>query len=252
MRTDPPPFRSGRARRHRALRRPGHRARASAVARAHHPRRDAGRPALARPDLDHREHHRLSRRDDLRHAVRARRRAAHPAADGRQIRRLRRQAHPYVRAARRAEILRRRGGHRRRRGRLDPPLGGARRRRPAHDAAREGHLEEGRQDLRDRAEGAVRPGHRPDGEDRDADALHHAQEGGRDRSEPADHRIHRLGPVHLQSRRDADGLALRLRPQSELRARAPSPRPAWRAARSSRSTASSTRTCRTRRPRCRR
>ena len=60
------------------------------------------------------------------------------------------------------------------------------------------------------------------------------------------------GPVHLQSRRDADGLALRLRPQSELRARAPSPRPAWRARRTSRSIASSTRTCRTRRPRCRR
>ena len=83
--------------------------------------------------------------------------------------------------------------------------------------AREGHLEEGRQDLRDRAEGALWPRHRPDGEDRDADALHHAQEGSRDRPEPADHRIHRLRPVHLQSRRDPDGLALRLRPQSELR-----------------------------------
>jgi ABC-type transport system substrate-binding protein len=31
---------------------------------------------------------------------------------------------------------------------VDPPMGGARRRRPAHDAAREGYLEEGRQDLR--------------------------------------------------------------------------------------------------------
>ena len=35
--------------------------------------------------------------------------------------------------------------------RLDPPLGGARRRRPAHDGARQGPLEEGRQDLRHRA-----------------------------------------------------------------------------------------------------
>ena len=232
---------------------PRHRPRADAVARAHHPRRDAGRPALARPDLDHREHHRLSRRDDLRHAVRARRRPAHAAADGRQIRRLRRQAHPYLRAARRAEIPRRLGRHRRRRGRLDPPLGGARRRRPAHDAAREGHLEEGRQDLRDRAEGALRPRHRPDGEDRDADALHHAQEGSRDRSEPADHRIHRLRPVHLQSRRDPDGLSATSTTAIRTTCRAPSPRPAWPARRRSpRSTASSTRTCRTRRPRCRR
>ena len=60
------------------------------------------------------------------------------------------------------------------------------------------------------------------------------------------------GSVHLQSRRDADGLALRLRPQSELRVALPSRRPAWRARRTSRSIASSTRTCRTRRPRCRR
>ena len=187
------------------------------VARAHHPRRDAGRPALARSDLDHREHHRLSRRDDLRHAVRARRRDASAAADGRQVGPLRRQAHLYVRAARRAEVLRRRRRHGRRRGRVDPPLGRARRRRPAHDGAREGPFEEGRQDLHDRPEGALRPDARGHGEDRDTDPLHHAQEGSRDRSEPADHRIHRLRAVHLQSRRDADGLALRLRPQSELR-----------------------------------
>ena len=77
--------------------------------------------------------------------------------------------------------------------------------RPAHDGAREGPVEEGRQDLRHRAEGALRPDLRDDGEDRDADPLHHAQEGSRDRPEPADHRIHRLGPVHLQSRRNADG-----------------------------------------------
>ena len=46
---------SGHACHDRAYRRAGHRPRAT-VARAHHPRRDAGRPALARSDLDHREH----------------------------------------------------------------------------------------------------------------------------------------------------------------------------------------------------
>ena len=90
--------------------------------------------------------------------------------------------------------------------------------RPAHDGAREGPLEEGRQDLRHRAERAIRPDLRDDGEDRDADPLHHAQEGSRDRPEPADHRIHRLGPVHLQSQRNTDGSALRLRPLRWLRA----------------------------------
>src|SRR5215204_3146548 len=73
--------------------------------RAHHPGRDAGRPALARPDLDHREHHRVSWRDDLRHAVRARRTDASAAADGQQVGPLRRQADLYVRTARRPEIL---------------------------------------------------------------------------------------------------------------------------------------------------
>ena len=37
-----------------------------------------------------------------------------------------------------------------------------------------------------------------DGQDLDAAALHHAQEGSRDRPEPAGHRIHRLRPLHLQ------------------------------------------------------
>ena len=48
--------------------------------------------------------------------------------------------------------------------------------------------------------------------------LHDAQEGRRDRSEPADPRDHRLRPVPLQSRRDAPRQPPRLRPQPELRA----------------------------------
>ena len=100
-----------------------------------------------------------------------------------EMRRLGRQAHLHLRAARRLEVLGRLGRHLGRRRRLDPALGGARRRRPAHDAARQGHRQEGRQDLHHRAEGALRPRRRPDGEDHDAAPLHHAQEGGRDRSE---------------------------------------------------------------------
>ena len=231
---------------------PGHRPRASALARAHDPRRDAGRPALARSDLDHRKHHRLSRRDDLRHAVRARRTDAPAAADGRQMGPLRRQAHLHVRAARRAEVLRRRGRHRRRRGRLDPPLGRARRRRPAHDGAREGPLEEGRQDLRHRAERALRP-----------DARRRWRRPRRRcstscaRRKPRPIRTSRSpntsAPARSPTIATRRGWA-RATSTTAIRttSRAPSRRPAWPARRTSRSTASSTRTCRTRRPRCRR
>ena len=192
--------------------------RAQPAARQDDSRRDARGSARLRPDLDDGEHHRLPRLDDLRHAVRARREHEVAAADGVEIRRLGRQAHLHLRAARRLEVLRRLGRHLGRRRRLDPALGGARRRRPAHDAARQGHRQEGRQDLHHRAEGALRPRHRPDGEDHDAAPLHHAQEGGRDRSDAAGDDLHRLRSLHLQPGPDEAGRPLRLRQEPELRA----------------------------------
>ena len=59
------------------------------------------RPQGARSDLDHGLHHPQPRLSDLRHAVCQGRGAAHPAADGRQIRDLARQAHLDLHPARR-------------------------------------------------------------------------------------------------------------------------------------------------------
>ena len=53
------------------------------------------------------------------------------------------------------ELPRRLAGHGRRLCRLDPPLGGARRRRPAHVPARQGHRRQGRQDLHGRLQRAL-------------------------------------------------------------------------------------------------
>ena len=118
-----------------------------------------------------------------------------------------------------------------------------------HDAAREGHAGRRRQDLPHRAERALWAGDRQPVHDLDLALLHDAQEGRRDRSEPAGARDHRLRPVPLQSRRDAPRQPPRLRPQPELRAaRRSRPRP-WRAARWSSSIASYSRTSPTSRPR---
>ena len=89
--------------------------------------------------------------------------------------------------------------------------------RPDDDGAREGHAGRRRQDLPHRAERTLWAGDREPVHDLDLALLHDAQEGRRDRPEPAGARDDRLRPVPLQSRRDAAGQPPRLRPQSELR-----------------------------------
>ena len=117
-------------------------------------------------------------------------------------------------------------------------------------AAREGHFEERRQDLRDRAEGALRPRRRPDGQDRDAAALHHAR-----RKTPRPTRTSRSPNTSAPARSSTTRTRPRwvsatstTRTRTMCRARS-RPRAAWPARRRSfKSTASSTRTCRLSRP----
>ena len=185
---------------------------------AHGSRRAARRPQDLRSDLDHRQHDRQPRSADLRHAVRHGRRSQRPAADGRQVGRLRRQEDLHVHAARWPEVPRRTSRHQRRRRRLDPPLVRPRRRRAAHVQAGRRHADQGRQDLPDRAQGALRPGARRARQDRDQPARHHAQEGRGDGPEPAGDDQGRLRSLHVQRGRDQVRPALRLRQEPELRA----------------------------------
>ena len=106
----------------------------------------------------------------------------------------------------------------------------------------------GRQDLRHEAQGALRPGAE---HARQADlqrALHDAQAHRRDRPQQADHRPHRLRPLHLQGRRNGSPARRRSTSRTPSTSRAPSRRRALPAARSPRSTASSGSGSGTRRP----
>ena len=208
-----------RRRRHRPRGGARHPAGADAAgAGANDPRRDACRSSRPRPDLDDREHHRLSRRHDLRHALRHGRGFQPAAADGRQMGRLGRQAQLHLRAPRRAQVLRRLGRDGGGLRRLAPALGGPRRRRPAPLPPRQGHAGERRQDVQDRAVRALRALDRGARQALDLELLDDAQKGGRERSEPADPRDRRLRPLPLQQGRDPARQPLRLRQEPELRA----------------------------------
>ena len=94
----------------------------------------------------------------------------------------------------------------------------ARRARPAADG-RDRRAEGGRrQDLHHRAQGAVRPGPRGAGQALLERALHDAQAGGRDRSQQADRRLHRLRPLHLQEGRMEARREGRLRQEPQVQA----------------------------------
>ena len=82
-----------------------------------------------------------------------------------------------------------------------------------------GELEGGRrQDLRHRAQGAVRPGARGAGQALVQRAVHDAQAGRRDRPQQADRRLHRLRPVHLQEGRMEARREGRLRQEPQVQA----------------------------------
>ena len=192
-------------------RRPGDPQGAGGLCHEHDEYRDAGRPSLVRPDLDHRQHHRLLRRDGVRHAVRARREFPAPAGDGGQVEPERGQAHLYLRAARRPDVAGQHAGHRRRLRRLDPSLGGSQQRRPVDHAVRQGSLGQGREDFRARAQGAARPRHLRVRRHQHARLLHDAPEGRRDGPLPAGQGAYRLGSFRLQPGPDAAGQPLRFR-----------------------------------------
>ena len=102
--------------------------------------------------------------------------------------------------------------------RLDQALGRARRLWPA-PAEGDGRTQgDRRQDLRHRAQGAVRPGARRAGQGLVQRAVHDAQAGRRDRSQQADRRLHRLRSLHLQEGRMEGGREGRLRQEPEIQA----------------------------------
>ena len=176
------------------------------------------RPQGARSDLDHGLHHPQPRLSGLRHAVCQGRGAAHPAADGRQVRDLARQAHLDLHPARRPGMARRPAGHRGGLRRLAQALGRARCAGPAAHGI--GRRDEGgrRQDLHHRAQGAVRPRPRGAGQALLERAVHDAQAGGRDRPVQADRRLYRLRSVHLQEGRMEARREDRLRQEHQVQA----------------------------------
>ncbi len=150
--------------------------------------RARGRPAQPRSDLDHRVHHAQPRLHGLRRAVRRRREVRGAAADGRQARAVRRQAHLHVHAARRPQVPRRPAGQVGRLHRVDPALGQARRVRAEagrHDRQLDRRQ---RQDLPPEAEAAVPLRARCAGEAVVERPVHHAGARRQDRRLHRDYR----------------------------------------------------------------
>ena len=158
-----------------------------------------------RSDLDHGLHQPQLRLPGLRHAVRAGRAADGPAADGRFLRDQRRQSDLHLHAARRAARGTTASRSRRGRDRLDRALGREGQHGPAADVVRRRHEGDRRADLRDAAQGALRPGPPVARQAELERALHHAQADRRDAGLRADLGIRRLRPVRVRARRVGAG-----------------------------------------------
>ncbi len=207
--------------------------------RANHAQgRAAFRSQDHRSDLDHGADLHPSRQHGLRHAVRPRRKARGQAADGRQVGGLARQAHLDLHPARRAGMARRQAGDGRGLRRLDQALGRQGFDGPEADGRRDRALGARRQDHQDGAEAALRAGARIARQVELQRALHDAQ-GGRRAPIPTARSPTPPARAPSSSRRTS-GSRARRRSTSRTRntSRAPSPRPAWPAARSPRSTGS--------------
>ena len=200
---------------------------------------DAFRSEDRRSDLDHGLYQPQLRLHGLRHAVRAGREPRDPAADGRQLRDQRRQPDLHLHAARRPAVARRRAGHVRGRDRLDRALGPEGQHGPAADVLRRQHEGRGRQNLRDAAQGALRPRAAVARQAELERAVHDAQAHRRDAGRRADLGVRRLRPVRVRARRVGARQQGGVHEVRGLQAAQTSRRPGRPAARSRRSTASS-------------